>query len=499
MIVNKNYYPTSLGFSAVSQMRDRFDTLQVQLATGKNASQLSELGNNRSYDLNLRAVKSRIDGYSNSIQMVNLRLDFLDNAMSQLDQLEADTRSSAAPGGYGSDNINLTSGPALAESRMQELVSVLNLDVDGRYLFGGSKTDAPPVASVSAILDGEGGRDGFRTIAAERLQADQGADGRGRLTVSRVTDTVTLDEDGSHPFGFKLSTLSSDSADVSLTAPSGDPASLSVQFTGTASAGDKIRVGLTLPDGKEQVIELTAVDGAPSSPFEFRVGASAELTADNFEVALGSALDHVGSRELASASNFAAAENFFNGVGETVQRVDGPPYDSATGFVAATAADTVFWYTGEDSSDPRRTVSARVDEAVRANYGVQANESGIAEMMRNLAVMASSTFSASDETSGDRFDYIATQQQARLAESNNGEPGSIEMITLDLGLARASTSAAQERHTAHGSQVDELLAGIEEAPIEQVAAELLSLQTRLQASYETISQISQLTLVNFLR
>ncbi|MCB9994186.1 MAG: hypothetical protein H6873_11085 [Hyphomicrobiaceae bacterium] len=499
MIINKNLYPTNTGFSAIQQMRDRFDNLQLQLATGKKASQLSELGTDRSYDLNLRAVKGRIDGFNSAIQTVNLRLDFLDNAMSQLNTLQSDTRSSAAPGGYGSDNINLTAGPNLAKARMQELVSVLNVDVDGRYLFGGSKTDAPPVASVDAILDGAGGRDGFRTVAAERLQADQGSDGRGRLTVGRVTDTVSLTEDGVHPFGFKLSTLSSDSADVALTAPSGSPASLAVQFTGPASDGDKIRVGLTLPDGHEQVITMTAVSGTPSTPFEFSIGANADATATSFEAALGTALEHVGGRELASASAYATADNFFNGVGDTVQRVDGPPFDTATGFVAATSADTVFWYTGEDSSDPRRTVSARVDEAVRTNYGVQANESGIAELMRNLAVMASSTFSSSDDTSGDRFDYIATRQQARLAESNNSQAGSIELITLDLGLARSSAASAGERHTAHSNQVDQMLSNIEEAPIEAVATELLSLQTRLQASYETMSMVSQLTLVNFLK
>src|SRR5690606_2998514 len=50
---------------------------------------------------------------------------------------------------------------------------------------------------------------------------------------------------------------------------------------------------------------------------------------------------------LAAASTFAAADNFFNSQGVPVLRVAGPPFDTATGLVAATTADTVMWYQGE--------------------------------------------------------------------------------------------------------------------------------------------------------
>lgn len=499
MIVSKNLFPSSQAYSSIRDSQSQFESLQLQLATGKSASTLSELGSNRSYDLNLHASQGRVEGYQSTIQMVNLRLDFLDNAVSRIDQLEAEVRSSSSPGGYGSDNVNLSAGPSLANARMEELVSLLNTEADGRYLFAGSTTDAKPVEGVSALMDGSGGRDGYRTIASERIQADQGADGQGRLALATVTDTVTLSEDAVHEFGFKLSTLSSDSSDVTVTTPSGAPATLDVQFTGTASDGDAIRIGLALPDGEEHVIAMRAVEGTPSTAFEFSIGATADDTAANFEAALSGALVHVGERELAAASAMESADNFFNGVGETVQRVDGPPFNSATGFVAATEADTVSWYSGEDSTDPRKSVSVRADDAVRVNYGVQANEFGFAELMKNLAVMSGSSFSSSDDSAHDRFDYIATKQQANLADNNNGEPGSVELIALELGLARTSTNSASERHTAHNAQLETLIAQIEEAPIEEVAMQLLNIQTRLEASYQTMSTLAGLTLVNFIR
>ena len=44
-----------------------------------------------------------------------------------------------------------------------------------------------------------------------------------------------------------------------------------------------------------------------------------------------------------------------------------------------------------------------------------------------------------------------------------------------------------------------MLAEIETVPQEEVAMEMLALQTRLQASYEATSLISQLSLVNYLQ
>ena len=65
------------------------------------------------------------------------------------------------------------------------------------------------------MLNGVGRQGRIRQVASERQAADVG-DGLGRLTLSNVTDTTTLVEDGVHPFGFKLASVSaSDLASVS--------------------------------------------------------------------------------------------------------------------------------------------------------------------------------------------------------------------------------------------------------------------------------------------
>ncbi len=500
MIINKTQFPVGASFNSVTNLQNRFEQLQLQLATGKKYQTLSDLGSQRGFDLTVRNRLQRLEGYQTTLQPVQLRLDFYDQILSRLDELEGEARSTSQPNGYGTDGVNLTTAPNTAKSQMAELVSLLNSEINGRYLFGGSRTDARPVADISSILDGAGGRDGFRTIAGERKLADAGADGLGRLTIDQTGAVVTLAEDGAHPFGFKLSTLSSDSGNVALTAPSGSPATLGVEFTGQVTAGEKTRIGLTLPDGSELTLALTAVEGAPENPGEYTIGATEADTAANFAAALEAALGAAGEGELAGASMLAAADNFFNGRGEDVMRVDGPPFQSATALMVADPADTVIWYSGSDEpGSARQSVTARIADGIEVEYGAQANESGFVEMMRSLAAMAAENFPTNDASSKDRFDQIARAQQKRLAESNNGNPGSIEVITLEMGLALQRVGQTKERHTEYKNQLEGLLASIESAPIEEVAMEITAVQTRLQASYQTMSIVNQLSLVNFMR
>ncbi len=594
-------------------MQARMEKLQVQLATGRKSQTLSQLGNDRSFDMTIRSRQSRIEAFQSNINIVNLRLDFLSNTMERLDELEAESRGSVASGGIGSNDSNMITTQTLANSRLDELITLLNTEINGRYLFGGGFSDAPPVASFSAILDGEGGRDGFKTIVGERKLADAGVDGKGRLINSTLPattsssfggavdgsellsdaeigfangetftlsgggfapiniaftnsggatsgasldigvaniddfvaeinaqaganiasvengeiiivannlidpittggtattgmssanpslDIVAIKEDGAHPFGFKLSTLSSTSSAVSLTSPNGTPSSLEVQFTGTLTSGETINIGLTLPDGESHTIEFKAVSGVPSAAGEFQIDADVNITAANFSQAINDELLRLKNTILEASSTYAAADNFFNAQGDDIMRVDGPPFDSATALIAATPANTVDWYVGEDSANARQSVRGRVDESTTVNYGVQANETGILDLVRALAALSVEDYPAGDSSANDRFNEMTSKQLTRLAESNNSKAGSIELISLELGIAKATSGNAKERHVNYQVQLANMLAEIEEAPIEEVAMELLSLQTRLQASYQTMSVVSQLTLVNFIK
>jgi flagellar hook-associated protein 3 FlgL len=313
---------------------------------------------------------------------------------------------------------------------------------------------------------------------------------------------VSLTEDGNHPFGFKLSTLSTSSADITLTQPTGTPPdTLSVQFTtgSLPTPGETVTIGLTLPDGTEEAIVLTGTTSGTPDPGEFTIGVTGATTAASFAAALTDALELAAGTKLAAASTYAAAGNFFNAQGAAVMRVNGPPFDTATSMVAGTSSNTVFWYKGEDSTDPRGTVNAKVDEGTTVKYGVQANESGLLRLMQTLASMAEAIYPNGDPTSPGRFDAMASRQVERLAINNTNSQGSIGVISVELSLALTTMNYAGQRQDAHRVQLDGMLADIETIPPEEVSVEILSLKTRLEASFEATSLVSQLSLVHYLR
>lgn len=497
--VSRSMFPLSGGIKNITTMKESYDKLQTQLATGLKASNLAEMGTDRYFDLALRQRVARIDGYQGSVKTVNLRLEVLDTVMTRLDTIESDARAAASAGGGGSTGANYQTTPTMASSRFDEVLTLMNTDIAGRYMFGGGLTESKPVEEPYTVLNGIGGRAGFKQVAGERRLADLGTTHMGRTTVTAATDTVTFAEENAPPFGMKLGTISTTSSNISITSPTGSPQSLTVQFGATLPvAGEQVAISLTMPDGTEEQVVMVATTGTPIAG-EFQIGADANATAANFGTALTASVKQMAEGKLAAASAFAAADDFFNGQGQTSMRVDGPPYDTATGQIAATAANTVLWYKGEDSSDPRHTITAKVGDGTTVGYGVQANEGGIVNLLRSLAAVAVQNFPDADPTSADRFAAMVSRNSTRLADTQDNNSGSIAVISVELGLAKTTAGAIDERHTAHKAQLGNMLESIETAPGETVAMELLALKTRLEASYQTTSIISQLSLVNYMK
>jgi flagellin-like hook-associated protein FlgL len=496
--VGKTMFPLANGIKNITAMKERYDKLQTQLSSGEKASTLAEMGSDRYFDLALRQRMARMDGYQQSISTVNLRLEVLDTVMSRLDTIESDARAAAISGG-GTSGINFQTTPTLAASRFDEVMTLLNTDIAGRYMFGGNRTDSKPVSTPTDLLNGVGARAGFKQVASERKLADLGADHLGRLDITTLTDTVTLGEE-STVFGMKLSGVTTTSANITTVAPGGGPPpALTVQFgTPLPTAGDKVQVSFTMPDGTEEQIVLVATTGTPGDG-EFQIGVDADTTAASFGTTLTASVKQLAETRLASASAFAAAADFFNGQGQQVMRVAGPPYDTATGLVAGTSANTMLWYNGEDSTDPRNTVTARVGEGTTVGYGVQANEAGFLNLIQTLAAVAVQDFPDGDPTSAERYTSMMSRNASRLADTRDNQAGSLAAIAVELGLAQSTTGAIAERHTAHSAQLGNMLEQIEAAPTETIAMEILALKTRLEASYQTTALLSQLSLVNYMR
>jgi flagellin-like hook-associated protein FlgL len=271
-----------------------------------------------------------------------------------------------------------------------------------------------------------------------------------------------------------------------------------VDFAANPNAGEKITVGFTLPDGTTKLLTMTATTASPPGADEFTIGATPTDTATNLKSALETSIGKLADTDLTTASAFAAADNFFNiDSTQPPQRVDGPPFDSATALIDGTDTNTVKWYTGEDSTTPARaTATAQVDSSVTVKYGLRANEQALRLVVQNFAVFASASFSASDPNAAENYQALSS----RVATALDGTQGQqkVSDISAEIAAAQVSFQSAQTRHQQTSNMLTDLLQNIEGVSQEDVGAQILSLQTSLQASLQTTAMLSKLSLVNFL-
>jgi flagellar hook-associated protein 3 FlgL len=178
-------------------------------------------------------------------------------------------------------------------------------------------------------------------------------------------------------------------------------------------------------------------------------------------------------------------------------RVGGSPLSSATSLVSGTPANTVSWYTGEAGpGSARATATARIDQSVTVQYGARANEQAIRSQLQTLAVFAAVTTSATNPNGAAQ---VAALSQ-RVAQNLAPQPGrqTIENIQTDLATAQATMKDATSRQKQAQGMLQGIVDQAENISSDQVASQILALQTSLQASYQTTAMLSQLTLTKFL-
>jgi flagellar hook-associated protein 3 FlgL len=468
--------------------------LQNQLASGNVATTHSGLGTGGAgASLALRSRLATFDSYAAAIADGQFRLGVMNTGLEQISSLASSLATSLASA--PSESMpGATSVAVSAQSGLQAILDILNTDLGGRYLFSGRATETAPVAPASLILDGDGSRDGLKTLIAQRKAADAGTTGLGRLTLSGSGSDVTLAEEAAGlPFGIKLAGASATGSGVSASLGAGPPPAIAISVAAPPAAGDTITLTLTMPDGTPKTLELVAGSGAAGS---FAVGATAADTAANIRSALGSALAAIAADELPSASILKAAKDFFAGdSANPPPRVAGPPYDTATAEVPGTAETTVIWYLGDTSSSPRDTAPLKIGDNRVVGIGAQADEPAFQAVLANFAALAAESFAESDPTSLKRYQALASQISAQTRA-----PGtkSVSDIAAELSVANTTMGHAASNLSITRSQAADSLTDVEGVDPNEAAMKLLAAQTRLQASYQTTAVLQKLSLVNYL-
>ena len=489
---------TALNVQAVNNINNQLNTLNTELGTNQAAQTYSGLGSQAGVALALNAQLSAINGYSGTMTTVGTTLSVAQSVLTQLDSSRTSVQQAINQQGAFSLNSNgQTTTQAAATTQLGEILSLLNTQVGDNYIFSGSATNQPSVASMSDILNGNGAQAGLTQVIAQRLQADQGANGLGRLSIAATGSGtgVTVNQDGS-PFGFTLAGVNSSLTGATVTGPSGTPPSLTVDLgAANPNPGDTVAFDLTLPDGSSQTITLTATNASPPGANQFSIGATSTNTAANLQAALTTAVGNLTQTALPATSAIAAANNFFSS--NPPLRVAGPPYDTSMSLVNGTSADTVSWYTGENGSTPARlTATAQVGPSTTISYGMRANEQSISTLVANVAVLAATTYSASNANASASYQALSQDVTANL--DNPSGTQSISDIEADLANAQTTVKNATTLNTQTQTTLQDMLQNIDGVNQNQISEQILTLQNSLSATLSVTARMAQFSLVNYL-
>src|SRR5712671_2895033 len=594
MAINSvSYGPTFLNQSMLN-LNNQLTILQSQLTTGKKSTSYAGMGVNEGFAIAARSQLANISAFTDTMGNINTTINIANTALQRMVDIGTTVENSANSSSQNLNSAGQTIAQQTATSQLASMLGILNMQAGDRYLFSGGAINTPSVAPMDTILNGTTTQAGLKTVISERLQADVGTSGLGRLVITSPTPTsvkVAEDVPGS-PFGLKLAAISSSLTGATVTGPTGTPSFVSVDLgASNPNDGDTVSFKFNLPDGTTDSIQLAASSATPPPPGSFAIGVNSTVTAANLKAALNAAIGKLANTSLVAASAFAAGNDFFSSAGtatgsvvsnkaaipasitgatllsggatgnqlnvtDSIQtlltkidsitgtstpstvsggvitlhtddaasltvtssnpaalaalgfgasvtatlpplRVSGSPLGAATSLVSSTPANTVSWYTGDaGAGSARATATARVDQSVTVQYGARANETAIRSQLQTLAVFAAVTTSASNPNAAAQVQELGLRATQNLLP----QPGrqTIQDIQSDFATAQLTMKDA----TARQKQTTGMLQGIvdqaESVSSDQVASQILALQTALQASYQTTAMLAQLSLTKFL-
>jgi flagellar hook-associated protein 3 FlgL len=332
MAINSIGFSGSLFGQAVLNLNNQLTNLSTQLATGEKSTTYAGMGINEGFAVAARQQLSNISAFGNTITNVGTTIDAENTALQSLTSIATAVQGDASTTPQTLNSTGQTIGQTNAQSELVSMVGILNTQVGNSFIFSGSATNTPSVASSDEILNGTSTQAGLKQLIAERAQAD-GTTGLGRLVISApattgtapaTTTSFSVSEDSAgSPFGLKLSSVQSTLTGATVNGPSGSPASVSFSFGATnPNPGGQVTLNFSLPDGTTSSVTLAASSANPPPTGTFSIGATPAATAANLNSALSTSIGTLANTTLVAASAVAAGNDFFD------------PSSSATGAVA---------------------------------------------------------------------------------------------------------------------------------------------------------------------
>jgi len=153
----------------IMRRQETLNGLNKQLSTGKRVNAPSDDAVGASTILSSRSMLSSLDQYQRNIETGYTTLTFSEKALSGVKDVLTSIKEIAVSNATGTADAASRANSALVVSNLYaELVSMGNMEFDGRYIFSGFKTDTPAF-SATGVYQGDANRQEVRIGASSSI------------------------------------------------------------------------------------------------------------------------------------------------------------------------------------------------------------------------------------------------------------------------------------------------------------------------------------------
>jgi flagellar hook-associated protein 3 FlgL len=147
------------------------------------SSNYAGLGDSRGLAISLQSQLEQIANYDSVIKTVGVRLSTAQTALGAIANSAQLVQTTAVNSHFTLTQNGQTADQESANGQLQQVIDALNTQIGNDYIFSGSASNKPSVASLTDIFNGIGSEAGLNQVVAERAQADLGSNGLGRLVI----------------------------------------------------------------------------------------------------------------------------------------------------------------------------------------------------------------------------------------------------------------------------------------------------------------------------
>jgi flagellar hook-associated protein 3 FlgL len=172
-VANKSVFDASK--YQLAKVAEELNNANLIVATGKRINKLSDDPVGVTQGLNIKAALANIEQLGRNISLGNLWLASSESAMSQTQGIVSELKAlSVQMASATTDAASRNSAAQIVQNMLAEIVTLANTDVSGRYIFGGTKTDAAPFSQNGTY---SGNNDAFTIKSGKNATIEVGSDG----------------------------------------------------------------------------------------------------------------------------------------------------------------------------------------------------------------------------------------------------------------------------------------------------------------------------------